>query len=297
MKNPYVASNKIQYTTNKKERLTSGFITFLISGVTLTFILLYKTSFVTITPPTYIDISFEMEDDLGANYGTDKVGLGEEEPVEQAVLAGKGGNLSTESSTDLSSSSQQEDKPYLSDPDSKENASAASKKTDVKKTDAKSTTTTSKNTSKKSDAKSGTGEGDTGGSTKGKDAVGALISGKGKSTTSTGEGTGGRPGQNQGVETGGSGSGGEGIGNGRNLISFIPGTMGRGGKVPGHDCTGSGTIVFSYTVDKNGTVISASRKSGTSNTCLVATGIRWIKQYVKADKGTQSVSGTYKITF
>ncbi len=299
MKNRYrIETNRIQYTDNKKERIKSGFITFVISGIILVFILLYKTTFTTVTPPTYIDITFET-DDLGANYGTDEVGLGDGEPADQAVALGEGGNPLANSNSDNSSSSsqQEENQSFLSDPTSKENVSVPSKKTETKKkTTTQSATSTTKTTAK-ADSKAGVGNKNTGGNPQGNSAVGALLKGKGTSTTSTGEGTGGRPGQNQGVPDGGSGSGGEGIGNGRKLVSFIPGTMGRGGSVPAHDCTATGKITFSYTVDKNGNIVSVSRKSGTSNTCLVNTGIKWIKQYVKADKGTQSVSGSYVINF
>ncbi|MDR2122260.1 MAG: ferric siderophore ABC transporter substrate-binding protein [Flavobacteriaceae bacterium] len=292
-------SNKIRFTENKKERVLSGIITFLISALLLFFILTYKTVFTTITPPSYIDILFEMEDDLGANYGTDAVGLGEEEPIEQDVLSGAGGGALIENPESAASSAadQKENSSYLTDTDSKEKTSIAPKKTTPKKTNTKTTSNTAKNTPKTSNTPPGAGVGNAGGNAKGNAAVGALISGKGKSTTSTGEGTGGRPGQNQGVETGGEGSGGEGIGNGRKLIGFIPGTMGRGGKVPEHDCTESGSITFSYTVDKNGNITSVNRKSGVRSACLVNTGIKWIKQYVKADKGTQSVSGVYRINF
>ena len=308
-------SNKIQYTDNKKERILSGIITFIISSIILAFILLYKTTFITVTPPTYIDINFE-SDDLGANFGTDEVGLGEEEPADQDVQFGTGGDPFAAESPDGSSSaitneSEEDSKSYLSDPASKEPSPVVSKKAEVKKNttpkpetpktstkQATNSSTSKTSTAKKSNTKAGAGgEGTTGGNPKGNAAVGALLKGKGTSTSSTGEGTGGRPGQNQGVPDGGSGSGGEGIGNGRKLVSFIPGTMGRGGNVPSHDCTGAGTVIFSYTVDKNGTVTSVSRQSGPSNTCMVNTGIKWIKQYVKADKGTRSVSGTYKITF
>ncbi|MCT6868598.1 ferric siderophore ABC transporter substrate-binding protein [Apibacter sp.] len=299
-------SYRIKYYDNKKQKLISGTLTILISGALLLFILTYKTVFITVTPPVYIDINFDI-DDLGANFGTDEVGLGEEEPADQEVLRGEGNNARAENSENNISTNdlmQEENKTILAHQnDSKENIPEPVKKTETKKNS--KTKNSSKNTNnlpiKKSKTNTvagvGTENSTVGGNPKGNAALGNLIKGKGTSTSSTGEGTGGRPGQNQGVETGGNGNGGEGIGNGRKLISFIPGTMGRGGKVPEHNCAGSGTIIFSYTLDKNGNVISVSRKSGINNTCLLNTGIKWIKQYVKGNSGTRSVTGTYKINF
>lgn len=297
---------KIKYYDNKKEKLISGIITILISAIILSFILTYKTVFLTVTPPAYIDINFDM-DDMGANFGTDKVGLGDEEPIDQDALLGEGKEVNSESTHEdksLNDSKPQEDnKPILTNQnDSKDVIPEPVKKTEpktknksklVNKTNLKSSLT-------KSNSQSAAGAGKknaTGGSPSGNAALGNLIKGKGAATSSSGEGTGGRPGQNQGVETGGNGNGGEGIGNGRKLVSFIPGTMGRGGNVPEHNCNGSGTIIFSYTLDKNGNVISVNRKSGINNTCLFNTGIKWIKQYVKGNAGTRSVTGTYKINF
>lgn len=299
-------SYKIKYYDNKKEKLISGIITLIISAAILSFILTYKTVFLTMTPPAYIDINFDM-DDMGANFGTDEVGLGDEEPIDQDVLSGEGGevqsvtNLEDKSSQD--SKQEEENKPILANQNkTKDIVPEPAKKTVIKKKDKTKPVTkiNSKTIPNKTKSKTVAGVGNkssTGGNSKGNAALGNLIKGKGTGTFSTGEGTGGRPGQNQGVETGGNGSGGEGIGNGRKLVSFIPGTMGRGGKVPEHSCNGSGTIIFSYTLDKNGNVISVSRKSGINNTCLLNTGIKWIKQYVKGNAGTRSVTGTYKINF
>jgi hypothetical protein len=294
-------NNRIRFPDNKRERIFSGIITFFISGILLFFILTYKTIFTTSTPPTYIDINFEM-DDLGANYGTDEVGLGEEEPADQEVLLGEGGSLLAGNIENIptSVSEQRENNSFFSNADSKENISIPTKKTEIKKntiSTKQNSASSSQSTSNKSNSKFSTGNKNSKENPKGNAAVDNLLKGKGGSTTSTGQGTGGRPGQNQGVETGGSGSGGVGIGNGRKLTNFIPGTMGKKGEVPVHNCNSSGTIVFSYTVDKNGAIISVTRKSGVSNTCLVNTGIQWIKQYVKANKGTRSASGTYRINF
>jgi hypothetical protein len=298
-------SYNIKYYDNKKEKLISGIITILISTVILSFILTYKTVFLAVTPPSYIDINFDM-DDMGANFGSDEVGLGDEEPIDQDVLLGEGGEVqsaATHEDKSSNDSKQQEDNKSIlaNQKDSKNIISEPVKKTEFKSKDKlKPHKTHLKSSVKKSNSKSAAGAGIknvTGGNPRGNAALGNLIKGKGTGISSTGEGIGGRPGQNQGVETGGNGSGGEGIGNGRKLVSFIPGTMGRGGKVPDHNCNGSGTIIFSYTLDKNGNVISVNRKSGINNTCLFNTGIKWIKQYVKGNAGTRPVTGTYKINF
>lgn len=73
--------------------------------------------------------------------------------------------------------------------------------------------------------------------------------------------------------------------------------MGRGGSQPNHNCSASGTINISYTVDKAGNVISARRSSGVSDACVVSTTVSWVKQFVKAEKGNTSSTGVYKITF
>lgn len=288
------------YYSNKKEKKISILITLLISGSILFLILTFRTTFTTVTPPTYIDINFE-SGDFGSDYGTDEVGFGNEEPADQDVQKGDGGDpLANEATTTASSNeTDQEDNSYLSDPSSKEAAPAVSKKTETSKNTTKKATQNNSDNSKNNNttAKGTENKKGSGGNPKGNAALGALLSGKGSHNSSTGQGSGGRPGQNQGDPNGEGSGGGEGIGNGRNLISFIPGTMGRGGKVPVHNCSGSGTIVFSFTVDKSGNVTSVNRKSGVSNTCLVNTGIKWIKQYVKADKGKSTVSGTYRINF
>ncbi len=87
------------------------------------------------------------------------------------------------------------------------------------------------------------------------------------------------------------------IGNGRYLLKWIPGTNGKEGKALANKCSGSGSVTFSYTVSKEGWVTSVKRSSGSSNTCMVNSGINWIKNYVKADKGKSSATATYKINF
>ena len=139
-----------------------------------------------------------------------------------------------------------------------------------------------------SNAKTGSGDG------KGTAAIGNLI--KGRGTKPGTQGTNGTTG-NQGDPLGGDGNGDSKIGVDRNLIGFIPGTMGRGGAQPAHSCSSSGTINISYTVDKAGNVISARRSGGTSDPCVVSTSVQWVKQYVKAERSNTSSTGTYRITF
>lgn len=83
----------------------------------------------------------------------------------------------------------------------------------------------------------------------------------------------------------------------RKLISFIPGTRGREGVQPSHNCTARGSITIAYTVDKAGNVVSARKSGGVSDSCIVSTSIGWIKKYVKAEKADISSIGTYRITF
>lgn len=132
------------------------------------------------------------------------------------------------------------------------------------------------------------------GDSKGTAAVGNLIRGRGKTAGS--QGTMGTTG-NAGDPLGSDGNGDSRIGVDRKLIGFIPGTMGRGGVQPSHNCSASGTITISYTVDKAGNVISARRSGGISDACVASTSVAWVKQYVKAERANTSSTGTYRITF
>ena len=162
-------------------------------------------------------------------------------------------------------------------------------KTTAKATPTK-TTTTKTATSKATTANSNTGTGDG----KGTAAIGNLIKGRGTKTGT--QGTSGTTG-NAGDPLGGDSNGDSKIGVDRNLIGFIPGTMGRGGAQPSHNCTASGTISIGYTVDKAGNVVSARRLGGVSDNCVVSTSVEWVKRYVKAEKANTSSTGTYRITF
>lgn len=161
-------------------------------------------------------------------------------------------------------------------------------KTSVKKNTTPTTAKTTGSEATSANAKTGTGDG------KGNAAVGNLLKGRGSKTGS--QGTGGNIG-NSGDPLGGEGNGASKIGINRKLISFIPGTMGRGGSQPAHNCSASGTINIAYTVDKAGNVTSARRIGGISDACAVSTTVSWVKKYVKAEKATSSSTGTYQITF
>lgn len=163
------------------------------------------------------------------------------------------------------------------------------KKTPTKATPAKTTPT--KSTPAKAatpNSKTGTGDG------KGTAAIGNLL--KGRGTKAGNQGTNGTTG-NAGDPLGGEGNGDSKIGIDRKLVGFIPGTMGRGGAQPTNNCTATGTINVSYTVDKAGNVISARRLSGVSDPCVVSSSVSWVKKYVKAERANTSSTGTYSITF
>lgn len=155
---------------------------------------------------------------------------------------------------------------------------------------ANSTKTTTGKTNAKGDIKKENATGDG----KGNAAIGNLLKGRGTKSGSQGNGTGSG---NYGDPLGGDGDGNSLIGIDRKLTGFIPGTMGRGGAQPSHDCSASGSITISYTVDKSGKVTSARRLSGVSDPCVASTAISWVKQYVKAEAANVSSKGTYKITF
>ncbi|WP_312207188.1 ferric siderophore ABC transporter substrate-binding protein [Epilithonimonas hominis] len=151
-----------------------------------------------------------------------------------------------------------------------------------------------KNTTGKSVVKGDIKKENATGDGKGNAAIGNLLKGRGTKSGSQGNGIG--PG-NYGDPLGGDGDGNSLIGIDRKLTGFIPGTMGRGGAQPNHDCSASGSITISYSVDKSGKVTSARRQSGISDPCVVSTAISWVKQYVKAESANVSSKGTYKITF
>lgn len=87
------------------------------------------------------------------------------------------------------------------------------------------------------------------------------------------------------------------IGKDRILTAFIPGTMGKAGKLPSHNCKAKGQLVMFITVDKAGNVTSAGRSSGIKDACNVTTAVIWTKKYVKAKKSQNISQGTYTIVF
>lgn len=87
------------------------------------------------------------------------------------------------------------------------------------------------------------------------------------------------------------------IGKDRILTAFIPGTMGKAGKLPSHNCKAKGQLVMFITVDKAGNVTNAGRSSGIKDACNVTAAVIWTKQYVKAKKSQNISHGTYTITF
>lgn len=129
---------------------------------------------------------------------------------------------------------------------------------------------------------------------KGTAAVGNLIRGRGNNAGS--QGTSGTTG-NAGDPLGADGNGDTRIGIDRKLVGFIPGTMGRGGSQPSHNCEASGSITIAYVVDQAGNVTSARRSGGISDACVVSTTVAWVRQYVKAEKANTSSTGSYRITF
>ncbi len=163
-------------------------------------------------------------------------------------------------------------------------------KTPTKSTPAKTTTPKKASPAKATTPNSTTGSGDG----KGTAAIGNLLKGRGTKTGT--QGTSGTTG-NAGDPLGGDGNGDSKIGIDRKLVGFIPGTMGRGGSQPSHNCSASGNINIAYTVDKAGNVISARRSGGVSDACVVSTSVSWVKKYVKAEKSNSSSTGTYSITF
>lgn len=87
------------------------------------------------------------------------------------------------------------------------------------------------------------------------------------------------------------------IGKDRTLTAFIPGTMGKAGKLPSHNCKAKGQLVMFITVDKAGNVTSAGRSSGIKDACNVTAAVIWTKKYVKAKKSQNISQGTYTIVF
>lgn len=282
----------------QRDRQKSAVITVL--AALLGFLLIYFYTFTKITEKP------EEVTTMLLNFGDNRNGRDTEDPAAQqgSLAAQQTPTQSEPVPQDVAQSQQQvaaeAQKPLLAERILTGNNTkvSASKTEKVTKPVAKSTSKTSvtkpstvKSTSSKAtvaNSKTGSGDG------KGTAAIGNLIGGR-KSKSGT-QGTTGTTG-NDGDPLGGDGNGDSKIGVDRNLIGFIPGTMGRGGAQPSHNCGASGTITISYTVDKAGNVTFARRSGGISDACAVSASISWVKRYVKAERANTASTGTYSITF
>lgn len=269
----------------QRDRRNSAIITLLISALVFLGIFFYKFTKITVKPD-------EMTTML-INFGDNQNGESADEPADQEGSLAANTEISEPQPIENTiAETKPEPKVEAPKPVIKEkvitgsNTKASAPKNVIPKTASTPKSAPAKNST--SNAKTGSGDG------KGTAAIGNLI--KGRGTKPGTQGTNGTTG-NQGDPLGGDGNGDSKIGVDRNLIGFIPGTMGRGGAQPAHSCSASGTINISYTVDKAGNVISARRSGGTSDPCVVSTSVQWVKQYVKAERSNTSSTGTYRITF
>ena len=239
------------------------------------------------------------------NFGDNRNGNGAEEPVNQeGSLASSEIYIPEELKTPEPTSEKAVETPKTVEKPAEKLVTGKSEKATIAKSDKKEkviekTTkniekTTNKSTPSKTSTTANTSDKKAQGDGQGTAAIGNLI--KGRGTKSGSQGNDGATG-NAGDPLGGNGNGDSKIGVDRKLISFIPGTMGRGGEQPPHNCDASGTVNIAYTVDKSGNVTSARRGSGISDPCVVTAAIIWVKKYVKAEKSTSNSTGVYKITF
>ena len=244
-------------------------------------------------------IPFELTE-MRINYGDNRNGKGAEEPKEEegspAPIVEK--KEEKEVVAEVAKASKEKVEKDIPEntvpiPTRTKNPPVATKKS-TEKTNSPAVANSTKTTTGKTNAKGDIKKENATGDGKGNAAIGNLLKGRGTKSGSQGNGTG--PG-NYGDPLGGDGDGNSLIGIDRKLTGFIPGTMGRGGAQPNHDCSASGSITISYTVDKSGKVISARRLSGVSDPCVANTAVSWVKQYVKAEAANVSSKGTYKITF
>ena len=276
------------------DKLKSATLTALISA--LLFLLIFYYQFVREIPKE------EKVTTMLINFGDNRNGNGAEEPANQeGSLASADIYIPEELKTPEPQPQEIVETPKAVEKPAEKIITGKSEKTTAvktEKTEKKSTksseTTASKTTTSKTSSTSNTATKNAQGDGQGTAAIGNLIKGRGTKTGT--QGTDGTVG-NSGDPLGGKGDGDSKIGVDRKLISYIPGTMGKGGEQPSHNCTASGTITISYTVDKAGNVISARRSSGISDPCVVTAAVIWVKKYVKAEKASTNSTGTYKITF
>ena len=276
------------------DKLKSATLTALISA--LLFLLIFYYQFVREIPKE------EKVTTMLINFGDNRNGNGAEEPANQeGSLASADIYIPEELKTPEPQPQEIVETPKAVEKPAEKIITGKSEKTTAvktEKTEKKSTksseTTASKTTTSKTSTTSNTTAKNAQGDGQGTAAIGNLIKGRGTKTGT--QGTDGTVG-NSGDPLGGKGDGDSKIGVDRKLISYIPGTMGKGGEQPSHNCTANGTITISYTVDKAGNVISARRSSGISDPCVVTAAVIWVKKYVKAEKASTNSTGTYKITF
>lgn len=285
----------IQHQKNQeKDRRKSAILTFLVSLLIFLGIFFYKFTKITEKP--------EQLTTMLINFGDNQNGAQLEEPANQEGSLASNTEVNQPIEENIAETKPEPTK-EVAKPLAKEKILTGSntkvsapivKKIVKTKTISKATLTkptTAKTSSAKatqSNSKSGNGDG------KGTAAIGNLI--KGRGTKPGTQGTNGTTG-NAGDPLGGDSNGDSKIGVDRKLIAFIPGTMGRGGNQPSHNCSASGTNNISYTVDKAGNVISARRLSGISDGCVSSNSVSWVKKYVKAEKANTSSTGVYQITF
>ena len=276
----------------RKDQLKSATITALITA--LLFLLIFYYQFVREIPKE------EKVTTMLINFGDNRNGNGAEEPANQeGSLASSEIYIPEELKTPEPTSEKVVETPKAVEKPAEKLVTGKSEKATIAKSDKKEkvadkTTTASKTTTSKTSSVANTSNKKAQGDGQGTAAIGNLI--KGRGTKSGSQGNDGATG-NAGDPLGGNGNGESKIGVDRKLISFIPGTMGRGGEQPPHNCNASGTVNIAYIVDKSGNVTSARRGSGISDPCVVTAAIIWVKKYVKAEKATTNSTGVYKITF
>ena len=290
----------LQKQEERRDQIKSGVITAIVWSALLLFVFFYT-----------VQKTFEKEDEVVStmlvNFGDNRNGNGQEEPANQegsqAAIATKeepkpieqpAPEKIEEPAPVVETKKAPAKEKIVSGTSTKAKVSKSEKDNAVQPKKSASATKTSAKPGSKStsantpNAKTGSGDG------KGNAALGNLIRGRG--TKAGTQGDGGNIG-NAGDPLGGDGNGDSKIGIDRKLVSYIPGTMGRGGAQPSHNCSASGSITIAYTVDKAGNVVSASRSGGISDACIVSTSVAWVKRYVKAEKAPSSSTGNYRITF
>jgi hypothetical protein len=287
----------IDRNEENKDKIKSAVLSVLIWSAILLFVFIYKMK------PKPSEKEPEIVTTMLINFGDNRNGAGIDEPANQegslAAQAVENINEPVENAVSEPKTIITPDpKPESKKTEAKDriitgnNTKATAPKKEVSETNKKSTASSTVKSTKSSantaNSKTGSGDG------KGTAAIGNLIKGRGTKSGSQGTGTGIG---NNGDPLGGDGNGDSKVGIDRRLVGYIPGTMGRGGTQPSHNCSASGSITIAYTVDKAGNVVSARRSGGTSDPCVVSTSVGWVKKYVKAEKAPVSSTGTYNITF